>query len=87
MEFEFDPKKSEANLEKHGIDFDSAKAIWLDINAVEISAKSETEIRKMLVAKYDGRVWSAIFTERKGKVRIISIRRARKNEEILYEKQ
>jgi uncharacterized DUF497 family protein len=86
MEFEFDPKKSEANLEKHEIDFDSAKAIWLDINAVEIPAKSETEIRKMLIAEYDGKVWSAIFTERDNKVRIISVRRARKNEEDLYEK-
>jgi uncharacterized protein len=86
MEFEFDPKKSEANLEKHEIDFDSAKAIWLDINAVEIPAKSETEIRKMLIAEYDGNVWSAIFTERDNKVRIISVRRARKNEEDLYEK-
>jgi hypothetical protein len=87
MEFEFDPKKSEANLEKHGIDFDSAKAIWLDINAVEIPAKSETEIRKMLIAEYDGKVWAAIFTERGDKIRLISVRRAHKNEEDLYEKR
>jgi len=86
MEFEFDPKKSEANLEKHGIDFESAKALWLDINAVEIPARSEFETRKMLIAEYDGKVWTVIFTERGNKVRIISIRRARKNEEDLYEK-
>ena len=86
MEFEFDPKKSEANLEKHEIDFDTAKALWLDMNAVEIPARSEFETRKMLIAAHDGKVWAAIFTERKGKVRIISVRRARKNEEILYEK-
>jgi uncharacterized DUF497 family protein len=86
MEFEFDPKKSEANREKHGIDFDAAKALWLDMNAVEIPARSEFETRKMLIAGYDGKVWSVIFTERGNKVRLISVRRARKNEEDLYEK-
>ena len=86
MEFEFDSKKSEANLEKHGIDFDAAKVLWLDINAVEIPAKSAIEIRKMLIAELDGKIWAAIFTERGNKVRIISVRRARRNEEILYEK-
>jgi hypothetical protein len=86
MEFEFDPKKSEANLEKHGLDFDEAKALWSDVNALEIPAKSEFETRKMLIAGYDGKVWTAIFTERGNKVRIISVRRARKNEQDLYEK-
>jgi hypothetical protein len=86
MEFEFDPKKSEGNLEKHGLDFEQAKALWLDIKAVEVPARSETEIRKMLIAKHGGKVWTAIFTEREGKVRIISVRRAREDEEALYGK-
>lgn len=87
MEFEFDPKKSEANLEKHGLNFDQAKALWLDVNAVEVPAKSEAEIRKMLIAKHDGKIWAAVFTEREDKVRLISVRRAHKNEESLYEKR
>lgn len=87
MDFEFDPKKSEANLEKHGLDFEAAKALWSDVNSVEIPAKSETEIRKMLIAGHDGKVWAAIFTERGDKVRLISVRRARDNEKALYEKR
>jgi uncharacterized protein len=87
MEFEFDPQKSQANLEKHGIGFDEAEALWSDYNALEIPARSESETRRMLIAMHDGKVWSAIFTERGNKLRIISVRRARKDEEALYEEQ
>jgi uncharacterized DUF497 family protein len=87
MEFEFDPKKSEANLEKHGIDFDKAKALWLDVFALERPARSENEVRIMLIAVHDEKLWAAIFTERENKIRIISVRRAHNNEEALYEKR
>jgi uncharacterized DUF497 family protein len=87
MEFEFDPKKSEANREKHGIDFDKAKALWLDEFALERPARSENEVRRMLIAVHGGKLWAAIFTERENKIRIISIRRAHNNEEALYEKR
>ena len=30
MEFEFDPAKSESNLEKHGVDFVQAQQLWQD---------------------------------------------------------
>ena len=36
MEFEFDPRKSQANQEKHGIDFVAAQAIWEDPALLEI---------------------------------------------------
>ena len=87
MEFEFDPAKNKANLEKHGIGFDEAKALWLDVDALERPARNEGEVRKMLVSKYGGKLWAAIFTEREDKVRIISVRRAHKKEETLYEKR
>jgi hypothetical protein len=38
MPFEWDPQKSIANKEKHGIDFEIAKRLWLDQNRVEIHA-------------------------------------------------
>jgi uncharacterized protein len=87
MEFEFDPRKSEANLQKHGIDFDKAKALWLDEFALERPARSENEVRKMLIAVHGGKLWAVIFTEREQKVRIISVRRAHNNEQALYEKR
>jgi len=87
MEFEFDPEKSKANREKHGIGFDEAKILWRDVDALEIFARQEGEVRKALIGGHGGKLWTAIFTERGDKVRIISVRRARKNEVILYEQQ
>ena len=84
MEFEFDPAKSEANRIKHGIDFVKAQELWKDLYAVQITAKSDTETRFALIASLDGRVWSVFFTERSSKIRIISARRSRPNEEDLY---
>ena len=85
MAFEFDAAKSEANRAKHGLDFSAAQKLWADVDAVELSARSEAEPRKMLIAKADGKIWSAIFTERGDCIRIISVRRARTNETAIYE--
>ena len=85
MEFEFDQKKSKANLLKHGIDFEDAKKLWLDTERIEIPAKNTDEPRFLIVSQMDGKYWSAIFTMRMNKIRIISVRRARKNEIELYE--
>ena len=85
MEYEFDDAKSAANKAKHGLDFSEAQKLWQDVDAVEIPAKSDVGQRKMLIARIDGKIWSAIFTERENKIRIISVRRARTNEEAIYE--
>jgi uncharacterized DUF497 family protein len=36
MNFEWDDEKNHMNMSKHGIDFDTAKALWDDPNRVEI---------------------------------------------------
>ena len=84
MEFEFDQAKSEANRLKHGIDFVQAQELWEDLYALQIQAKSDTEPRFALIASMQGKVWSVFFTERNTKIRIISARRSRTNEEDLY---
>jgi uncharacterized DUF497 family protein len=84
MEFEFDPAKSEANRTKHGIDFVQAQELWKDVYALQIQAKSDTEPRFALIARLEEKVWSVFFTERDSKIRIISARRSRTNEEDLY---
>jgi len=84
MEFEFDQAKSEANRLKHGIAFVQAQELWKDLYALQIQAKSDTEPRFALIASMQGKVWSVCFTERNSKIRIISARRSRTNEEDLY---
>lgn len=44
-DFEFDDDKSKANLEKHGIDFQTAQELWKDPDLLEFQAKSEDEPR------------------------------------------
>ena len=84
MEFEYDPKKSESNQTKHGIDFDEAKHLWNDANRLQVEAKSETEPRFALIASYGHKLWTAFFTIRDERIRIISVRRARNGEGRLY---
>ncbi|OFW52528.1 MAG: toxin [Actinobacteria bacterium RBG_13_35_12] len=87
MNFEWDVNKINANMAKHGIDFDTAKNIWLDDIRIEIHAPHPVENRRIIIGKYDNKLWTAIYTMRGDSIRIISVRRARKKEEILYEKE
>ena len=85
MDFEFDPDKSATNLKKHGIDFLEAQALWEDADRLLVPARTQGEARYMLVGKMGQKHWSAIFTYRGEAVRIISVRRARKEEVDAYE--
>ena len=86
MEFEYDPAKSSANLDKHGIDFDDAQALWDDPLHVVIPAQTLGEVRWLIVGRITERHWSAIITHRQQRVRIISVRRARPEEVAIYER-
>ncbi|BFU90275.1 MAG: toxin [Nitrospira sp.] len=84
MDFEFDAAKSKANREKHGIDFVEAQQLWEDEDRLEIPARTEDEPRYVLIATLRQKLWSAFFTYRKGRIRLISVRRARKEERERY---
>ena len=88
MNFEWDERKSTANQEKHGITFEEAKSLWLDESRIEIEAPYPIEERRILIASLHGRLWTAVFTVRRGStIRIISVRRSRDKEAALYEKE
>lgn len=85
MDFEYDPTKSALNLSKHGIDFDQAQALWDDPWVLEAPAKTVDEPRFLLIGKIEDKHWAVIWTPRGEAVRIISARRARKEEIEFYE--
>jgi uncharacterized DUF497 family protein len=85
MEFEYDPAKSGQNEEKHGVNFEQAKELWLDEDHLVIPARSEGEQRWALLGKMENKIWVMFYTLRGERVRIISVRRARSNEEEFYE--
>ena len=87
MEFAFDPRKSRANLEKHGIDFIEAQQIWDDFNLLEIPARTEDEPRWVVIGRIGSKHWSAVVAYRSETVRIIFVRRSRNEEVSLYEGQ
>lgn len=85
VEFEFDPRKSDANKRKHGIDFVKAQGLWDDSELIEIPARTTDEPRSVVIGKIRSRHWSAIITHRDDGIRIISVRRSRKEEVEIYE--
>lgn len=87
MKFEWDSDKSSSNKSKHGIDFDTAKELWLDENRIEIHAPHPVEDRWIVIGKLQKKIWIAIYTIRNEEIRIISVRRARKKEVELYENE
>jgi uncharacterized DUF497 family protein len=86
VEFEYDPAKSAANLAKHGIDFEQAKALWEDEHRIQAPTRTEQgERRSLVIGKIGGRLWTAVVTHRSTKVRIISVRRSRGKAVTRYE--
>jgi uncharacterized DUF497 family protein len=84
-EFIYDENKSSANKNKHGIDFNEAQQLWEDVDRIIIPARVMDELRFLIIGKIREIFWSAIFTIRKDKIRIISVRRSRKEEITIYE--
>ncbi|MDM9628865.1 BrnT family toxin [Rhizobium sp. S152] len=85
MDFEFDPEKSASNKDKHGIDFVEAQALWMDARGVEAPVMSAPELRYILTARIAEKYWTAVYTWRGHRCRLISVRRARDKEIQRYE--
>ena len=83
--FEYDEDKSKVNLEKHGIDFQAAQALWNDPDALEIETESNIEARFLVIGIIHNKHWSAVITYRNENIRLISVRRSRIKEVELYE--
>jgi uncharacterized DUF497 family protein len=85
--FDWNEDKSKINKAKHGIDFETAKNLWLDEDRVEIQAPHPIGDRKIIIGKYHDKLWAGICTMRDDTIRIISVRRARRREVNLYEEE
>jgi len=85
VEFDFDAHKSEVNKTKHGINFVEAQTLWDDPDLIEIPARTVDEPRYVVIGRIKDKHWSGIITYRDEKIRIISVRRSRKEEVEIYE--
>ena len=91
MRFDWDTNKNEVNIRKHGVDFEEAETVFEDENAVTIydEEHSEDEDRfKIIGISRKLRELTVCHCYRNGDevTRIISARKATKNESKLYER-
>ena len=85
MEIEWDNNKAASNLIKHKIDFEDAKNIFLDPNRLQREDKRDyDETRIQVIGIVNQVVLFVVYTQRNGRYRIISARRANKNERRQY---
>jgi uncharacterized protein len=82
--FEWDDDKARINLEKHEISIDLARHVFDDPAREERLDDDPVEERWIAIGMADGRVLFVVFTERDGRMRIISARKANKNEQARY---
>ena len=82
-EFEWDPRKATGNLKKHGISFAEAVTVFSDPAArIFDDPDHSADERREIIIGYSARPRLLIvgFTERVGRVRIITARRASRAE-------
>lgn len=85
MEIEWDNNKAASNLIKYKIDFEDAKNIFLDPNRLEREDKRDyDETRIQVIGIVNQVVLFVVYTQRNGRYRIISARRANRNEQRQY---
>lgn len=85
MKYEYDDTKNSINQQKHGISFEEAQSLWHDENMLEIPLDFADEKRFLCIGLIGSKHYSAIITYRHSRIRIISVRRARKEEIFHYE--
>lgn len=94
MDFEWDPDKREANLRRHGVDFVDAAEVFARPHLAVPSPRGD-EDREVAIGllpargvpdAWSGRLATIVYVQRGSAIRIISARRARKNERDAYRK-
>ena len=84
MDFEWDGHKRLSNLAKHDIDFLRARVIFDGRPRVDADSSVDDETRMVSIAMLDDTCVAAVWTERNGKTRLISLRHARRGERALF---
>jgi len=82
--FEWDDDKRLIALKKHGIDFLDAIEIF-GTDYLCLSGRSDIEIREIAVGYLDGSCVAVVFTMRGETIRIITVRKARRDEREAYD--
>ena len=82
--YEWDEKKNKSNIEKHSIDFEEATKVFDDEKHKIRKSNQNGENRWKAIGIISKWLFSVIFTMREQAIRIISARRANKDERQIY---
>ncbi len=86
MQYQWDRNKALSNLNKHGIDFADAVSVFSDELAITIFDDRFEEERFITIGiDLFSRVLVVVYTMRDDEIRLISARKASKNERSQYE--
>ncbi len=85
MLYDFDPAKSDRNLQERGFDFDFASLVFEGDPVVFRDVRRDYgEVRMVAIGAIEGRVFKVVFTDRGEVRRIISAHRASRQEERVW---
>lgn len=86
MRYHYDPQKKAANLKKHGLDFDDARGVIESAQTVTFEDKrfDYGETRYLTLGLLHGEVVIIATAETDKTIRIISMRKADRNEQKIY---
>lgn len=89
MNFEWDETKNQSNIEKHGISFEQASAIFDGFTIQAIDDRHDYgEVREISIGMIEAiAVIVVVHTDRNGVCRIISARQADREERRRYEQE
>jgi len=88
MEIEFDPEKDKSNTSKHGVSLaEASRLVWDEAQIKIDDSQYYGEIREIGFAPIGDRLYCVVFTDRGDVRRIISLRRATKQEVKYYVEQ
>ena len=87
MDFEWDLAKNERNLQKHGFDFaDAAECFSHPLLVREDTRQDYAERRWIALGRIQDTIVNCVFTRRRTRIRMISLRRANRREREIYHK-
>ncbi|HEY9073407.1 MAG TPA: BrnT family toxin [Desulfobaccales bacterium] len=89
MDYQWDPVKAKANVKKHGIEFADAVGVFDDPEAITREEPDAIGEQRFLAIGLDflGRIIVVAYTYRGDDIRLISARKATKQEIGIYEKR
>ena len=86
--FEWDPKKADRNVQKHGVGFEEATSVFADPLSITISDPDHSELEVRLISlgmSNARRLIVVVHTEKRNHLRLISAREASRTERKFYE--